>query len=90
MHASSKYVSIYEHRNYNGAGYGSKNLVGTSTASAPPKQEMSENYEESSVSSSRIQGFDSRSSSTRSGKLHESSEIRHTGNTFSFFLMVLF
>ncbi|KAF8672757.1 hypothetical protein HU200_049454 [Digitaria exilis] len=65
-------------RNYNGAGYGSKNLVGTSTASAPPKQEMSENYEESSVSSSRIQGFDSRSSSTRSGKLHESSEIRHT------------
>nr|ACN26167.1 unknown [Zea mays] len=44
---------------------------------------MSENYEESSASSSMIQGFDSRSSSsvksyTRGGKFHESSEINHT------------
>ncbi|KAG2537569.1 WD repeat-containing protein 91-like [Panicum virgatum] len=70
-------------RNYNGAGYGNKNLISTSTAGAPLEQELSENYEESSISSSMIQGFDSRSScsvkySTRDGKFHESSEIRHT------------
>jgi len=71
-------------RNDNGAGYGNKNLIGTSTVGAPLEQDMSENYEESSTSSSMIQGFDSRSScsvksSTRDGKFHESSQIRHTG-----------
>ncbi|OEL35792.1 hypothetical protein BAE44_0003190 [Dichanthelium oligosanthes] len=70
-------------RSYNGAGYGNKNLVGTSTAGAPLEQEMSENYEESSASSSMIQGVESQSScsvkySTRGGKFHESSEISHT------------
>ena len=84
MDTSSKYVSTYKYRNYNGAGYGNKNLISTSTAGAPLEQELSENYEESSTSSSMIQGFDSRSScsvkySTRDGKFHESSEIRHTG-----------
>lgn len=69
-------------RNYNSGGYGNKNVVGTSTAGSP-HEEMSENYEESSASSSMIQGFDSRSSSsvksyTRGGKFHESSEINHT------------
>jgi hypothetical protein len=83
MHASSKHVSTYKCRNYNSAGYGNKNVVGTSTAGSP-HEEISENYEESSASSSMIQGFDSRSSSsvksfTRGGKFHESSEISHTG-----------
>ncbi|CAD6205320.1 unnamed protein product [Miscanthus lutarioriparius] len=69
-------------RNYNSAGYGNKNVVGTSRAGSP-HEEISENYEESSASSSMIQGFDSRSSSsvrsyTRGGKFHESSEISHT------------
>ncbi|XP_066373956.1 uncharacterized protein [Miscanthus floridulus] len=69
-------------RNYNSVGYGNKNVVGTSTAGSP-HEEISENYEESSASSSMIQGFDSRSSSsvksyTRGGKFHESSEISHT------------
>ncbi|XP_066381522.1 uncharacterized protein [Miscanthus floridulus] len=69
-------------RNYNSVGYGNKNVVGTSTAGSP-HEEISENYEESSPSSSMIQGFDSRSSSsvksyTRGGKFHESSEISHT------------
>uniref|UniRef100_K3Z795 Uncharacterized protein n=1 Tax=Setaria italica TaxID=4555 RepID=K3Z795_SETIT len=70
-------------RNSSGAGYGNKNLVGTSTAGFLLEQEMSENYEESSASGNVIQGFDSRSSSSvksssRGGKLHESSEIIHT------------
>ncbi|KAG2548516.1 WD repeat-containing protein 91 homolog [Panicum virgatum] len=74
-------------RNDNGAGYGNKNLIGTSTVGAPVEQDMSENYEESSTSSSMIQGFDSRSScsvksSTRDGKFHESSQIRHTEEQF--------
>jgi len=74
-------------RNDNGAGYGNKNLIGTSTVGAPLEQDMSENYEESSTSSSMIQGFDSRSScsvksSTRDGKFHESSQIRHTEEQF--------
>ncbi|CAD6212857.1 unnamed protein product [Miscanthus lutarioriparius] len=69
-------------RNYNSVGYGNKNVIGTSTAGSP-HEEISENYEESSASSSMIQGFDSRSSSsvksyTRGGKFHESSEISHT------------
>ncbi|AQK65127.1 WD repeat-containing protein 91-like protein [Zea mays] len=72
-------------RNYNSGGYGNKNVVGTSTAGSP-HEEMSENYEESSASSSMIQGFDSRSSSsvksyTRGGKFHESSEINHTASS---------
>ena len=96
MDTSSKYVSTYKYRNDNGAGYGNKNLIGTSTVGAPVEQDMSENYEESSTSSSMIQGFDSRSScsvksSTRDGKFHESSQIRHTGRLlvlsfFSWFL----
>ncbi|CAN6304887.1 unnamed protein product [Urochloa humidicola] len=70
-------------RSCNGSGYGNKKLVGTSTAGVPLEQEMSENYEESSSSSSMIQGIDSRSScsvksSKRGGKFHETSEISHT------------
>lgn len=83
LHTSSNYVSTYKYRNSNGVGYRNKNLDGASTAGFLIEQEMSENYEESSASGSVIQGFDSQSSSSvkssRGGKLHESSEIIHTG-----------
>lgn len=82
MHPLNMYLT-YKCRNYNSVVYGNKNVVGTSTGGSP-REEMSENYEESSASSSMIQGFDSRSSNsmksyTRGGNFHESSEISHTG-----------
>lgn len=67
-------------------GFGNKNLVKTNADdSSLEGQDMSRGYEESSASSSIVQGFDSQSSSsvkssTRDGKFHESSQMTHAEN----------